>query len=218
MSLYVGWASQLGVSRPYIGVDIGQSMASRRGQFYNILFRAGGFNNNGIEDASFLLSGSLTSRLISYRQLLMRQLINVDGAQVYNQKTNMPLDINNEFGIKGFATDSLKGTKRFHVSSETLVFTPIKILGFKIAPFGYGEMAWLANDTQPLFKDDPYFGMGGGFRTRNENLVFGTMEIRFSYYPRTLADMKGFVISVKSNLRTKYSATFVKPPSFIQYN
>jgi hypothetical protein len=130
----------------------------------------------------------------------------------------MPLDINNEFGIKGFTSDTLRGTKRFHISSETIVFTPLKIFGFRIAPFGYGEMAWLANDKKPLFKDDPYFGVGGGFRTRNENLVFGTIEIRFTCYPRTLENMKGFAISVKGNLRTKYSATFVKPPSFIQYN
>jgi hypothetical protein len=72
--------------------------------------------------------------------------------------------------------------------------------------------------VKPLFKDDPYFGMGGGFRSRNENLVFGTMEVRFTYYPRTVQDIKSFAISVRSNLRAKYSATFVKPPSFIRYN
>jgi hypothetical protein len=218
LSLYFGWSKQLGHVRPYTGVDIGKSVVSRKGQFYNILFRAGAFNNHGIEDASFLLSGSLTSRLISYKNLLMRQLVNVDFTQVYNQKTNIPLDINNEFGIRGFVSDSLKGTKRFHISSETICFTPIKILGFKLAPFGFGEMAWLANDYMPLFKHDPYFGMGGGIRTRNENLVFGTVELRFTYYPRTIHDMTTFAIRARSNLRVKYTASFVKPPSFVQYN
>src|SRR5688500_541219 len=148
----------------------------------------------------------------------MRQLINADISKLWNEKTKLPLDINNEFGIRGFVSDSLMGTKRFHINSETLVFTPIKVFGFQLAPFGFGEMAWIASDNEGLFKRDPYFGMGGGIRTRNENLVFGTIELRFIYYPRTIHDMKSFTLRLTSNLRVKYSASFVRPPSFVQYN
>jgi hypothetical protein len=218
MSLYFGWARQLGYERPYMGLDVGQSFVSRKGQVYNFVFRAGAFNNSGLEDAALLLSGSLISRLISYKKLLLRQIINADITQVWNQKTNLPLDINNEFGIRGFVTDSLAGTKRFHVNSETLCFTPLTILGFRLAPFGFGEMAWIAADDEFLFKRDPYFGMGGGIRTRNENLVFGTIEMRFIYYPRTVNEMSSYTVRFTSNLRVKYSASFVKPPSFVQYN
>jgi hypothetical protein len=218
MSFYFGWARQLGLERPYVGIDYGQSVVSRKGQFYNIAFRAGAYNNSGLEDASVLVSSTLTSRLISYRRLLMRQTIGSDFTTVYNQRTSLPLDINNEFGLRGFVTDSLWGTKRFHIMSETLVFTPLQILGFKLAPFTFGEMAWIAPKRISLFKDDPYFGIGGGIRTRNENLVFGTIELRFIYYPRTVADLNSFTIRLSSNLRVKYTATFVKPPSFVQYN
>ena len=218
MSLYVGWARHMGLERPYLGVDFTQSVASRKGQFYNINFRAGGFNNNGLEDATFLLSGAMTSRLISYKKLLMRQMISGDFTYSYNQKTNLPLDINNELGIRGFLADSVWGTKRFHINSETLVFTPLKIAGFRLAPFAFGEMAWIASDDKGLFEDDPYFGMGGGIRTRNENLVFGTIELRLIFYPRTVDNFSPFMVRLSSNLRVKYTAGFVKPPSFIQYN
>lgn len=218
MSMYVGWSRQMGFERPYMGVDFTQSVASRKGQFYNINFRAGGFNNNGLEDAIFLLSGAMTSRLISYKKLLMRQMISGDFTQTYNQQTSLPLDINNELGIRGFLADSVWGSKRFHINSETLVFTPLQIAGFKLAPFAFGEMAWIAPDDKGLFKDDPYFGMGGGLRTRNENLVFGTIELRLIYYPRTVDDFGHFTVKLSSNLRVKYTAGFVKPPAFIQYN
>jgi hypothetical protein len=218
MSVYFGWARQLGLQRPYMGLDFGQSFASRKGQFYNFMLRAGAFKNNGLEDATILLSGALTSRLISYNKLLMRQMINADITQVYNQRINVPLDINNEFGLRGFVSDSLMGTKRFHINSETIMFTPIQVLGFRLAPFTFGEMAWLTKGHENLFKRDPYFGLGGGIRTRNENLVFGTIELRVIYFPRTVPGTNGFVIKVSSNLRVKYSASFVKPPSFVQYN
>jgi hypothetical protein len=218
VSVYLGWARQLGLERPYAGIDLTESVASRKGQFYNFTLRAGAFNVNRIEDATILLSGTMTSRLISYRKLLMRQMVNADITQLYNQKTNQPLDINNEFGLRGFVADSLWGTKRFHLSSETLVFTPLKLLGFKLAPFTFGEMAWIAPDHASLFAKDPYFGIGGGIRTRNENLIFGTIELRMIYYPRTVEDMNSFSIRVTTNLRVKYSATFVKPPSFVLYN
>lgn len=218
MSIYFGWARQLGLQRPYVGVDVGKSLVSPNGQFYNLLFRAGAFNNDGLEDAAVLVSGTLTSRLINYGNLLIRQIIGADISYVYNQRISLPLDINNEFGIRGFVADSLWGTKRFHLNTETVAFTPLSLLGFKFAPFLSGEMAWLAPRNQTLFQNDAYFGLGGGFRTRNENLVFGTVEVRMMFYPRTYNDNSNFNIRVSSNLRVKYSATFVKPPSFVQYN
>jgi hypothetical protein len=218
MSLYVGWARQLGLQRPYVGIDVGKSLVSPNGQFYNFLLRAGGFNNDGLEDVAVLFSGTLTSRLISYRKLLIRQILGGDLSYVFNQRTSLPLDINNEFGLRGFVADSLWGTKRLHLNSETVAFTPLELLGFRFAPFLYGEMAWLAPQGEDLFRNDPYFGLGGGVRTRNENLVFGTVELRLMYYPRTFSDISSFNIRVLSNLRVKYTATFVRPPTFVQYN
>ncbi|HYC85857.1 MAG TPA: hypothetical protein VEB86_11580, partial [Chryseosolibacter sp.] len=218
LSFYLGWARQLGTERPYIGFDMGKSIVSPNGQFYNVLVRAGAFNNDGLEDAVVLLSGNLTSRLIPYRKLLIRQVFGGDITYVFNQRTSFPLDINNEFGLRGFAADSLWGTKRLHLNTETLAFTPLELIGFKFAPFVYGEMAWLAPHDQTLFDSEPYFGIGGGIRTRNENLVFGTVELRLMYYPRTFQDLSSFNIRISSNLRVKYSASFVRPPSFVQYN
>jgi hypothetical protein len=218
ISGYIGWARQLGVQRPYMGFDVGKSIVSPRGQFYNLMFRAGAFSNNGLEDAAILVSGTLTSRLISYRKLLIRQILGGDLTYVHNQKTGLPLDINNEFGLRGFSADSLWGTKRFHVNGETYVFTPLELLGFRFAPFIYSEMAWLAPKNQTLFQTKPYFGIGGGVRTRNENLVFGTVELRLMYYPRTYQEISSFNVKVSSNLRVKYTASFVRPPSFVLYN
>jgi hypothetical protein len=220
ISLYVGWSRELKQQRPYIGLDIEKSIVTRNNEFYTLALRAGGYQKRGnkLEDAVVLLSGSLLSRLIPYRELLIRQSFVVDYTRVYRQRTSLPLDINNEFGLRYFTADSLWGTKRFHLNTETLFFTPISLLGFRFAPFVTGEMAMIGNDDRSLLYHKPFFGFGGGIRTRNENLVFGTIELRFVYFPRTVQDISSFAIRLSSNLRVKYSAGFVKPPSLVSYN
>jgi hypothetical protein len=218
ISLNVGYARQLGLDRPYIGFDAEKSIVSRNNEFYTIGLRAGTYSKSGLEDGVVLLYGSLLSRLIPVKELLIRQAITVDYTRLYKPKTNLPLDINNEFGLRYFVTDSLRGSKRFHLNSETVAYTPVSVLGFRMAPFLFGEMAMLNYANRSIFSNKPYFGFGGGIRTRNENLVFGTIEVRLVYFPRTVQDINRFSIRVSSNLRVKYSASFVKAPTFVTYN
>jgi hypothetical protein len=219
MSAYFGWSRELDRKRPYAGLEFEKAIVTRNNEFYNLAIRSGAYHNNGkLEDGVMLFSGSMTSRLIPYGELLIRQSFALDYTRVFRQQTSLPLDINNEFGLRYFVADSLLGTKRFHLNTETLVFTPFSLAGFRFAPFGFGEMAMISGDSKSIFSDKPYFGFGGGIRTRNENLVFGTIELRFVYFPRTVENMNAFAIRLSSNLRVKYTASFVKPPGFVRFN
>lgn len=217
VTLTMGWSRHSGISRPYFGVEAEKSLVTRLGEFYTVAVRAGSYTNNGLEDATVLLSGSLTSRLIPQGQFLFRQSVMVDYTRVYRQRTTIPLDINNEFGLQYFRADSLWGTKRFNIQTETVAFSPWQLLGFRFAPFAFGQMAMISGNKESIF-DKPYFGFGGGLRTRNENLIFGTVEVRVIYYPRTVEDISSFNIRVTTNLRVKYSAGFVRAPGFVRYN
>jgi hypothetical protein len=148
----------------------------------------------------------------------LRQSLNVDITKVYNQVSALPLDINNELGLWNFRADSLLGNKRMNAGFETVLFTPLKFLGFNFAGFVYGQLAWIAEKDQKLWDRTPYYGIGGGVRTRNENLVFGTIELRFVYFPRVIDDIAQFKVSVTTNLRVKYTGNFVRAPSFVSYN
>jgi len=219
MSILAGWQSLLGLKRPYLGFDADKSFVHRRGNFYTLALRIGAFPyQNRLEDATILLSGKLFSKLKYYKKFMLRRAIDADFTYVFNQRTNTLLDINNTFGIEGFSADSLLGTKRLHARFETILFTPWKIAGFHFAPIMFIDVALLAPMNEILFYDKPYLGLGTGVRTRNENLVFGTIELKFFYYPRTVEDISNFKVSLSSNLRIKYSGSFVRPPSFIVYN
>lgn len=219
MSLLFGIERQMKNSRPYFGLEAEKSFAKRSGNFYTLGLRLGTFRSNGsFEDATALGSASIFSKIIPYRKLKIRQSANINFTKVYNQKTSFPLDINREFGLQNFRADSVLGNKRLNAGLETLVFTPLKFLGFNFAGFTYGEMAWIAKRNENLWDRTPFYGIGGGIRTRNENLVFGTIELRFVYFPRVVDGLPQFRLSLSTNLRVKYTGNFVSAPSFVQYN
>jgi hypothetical protein len=219
MSLLGGWQKLLGLQRPYMGVDAEKSFVHSGGNFYTLLFRVGGFPYRGDwEDATLLLSGKLFSRLKTYKKFLVRQSVDLDFTYVFNQRTNTLLDINYEYGLEGFVADSVLGTKRLHLGYEMVLYSPWRLLGFRMAPILFADVAMIAAKNRTLFYGRPFLGIGAGIRTRNENLVFGTIELKCFYYPHVVEDISRFKISVTSNLRIKYSASFVKAPSFIIYN
>lgn len=171
-----------------------------------------------MEDGVLLLSGQVMSRLVPYGKFLLRQYLTVDYTRLFRQRTELLLDINDEFGLQYFRADSLRGTKRLHVHSETVAFTPWQLLGFRFAGFALGELAMISDRREGIFANKPYFGLGGGVRTRNENLIFGTVELRFVWFPRTVEDISPFNVRISTNLRVKYSGGFVRAPDILQYN
>ena len=219
MSILAGWQNLLSLKRAYVGFDAEKSFVHSGGNFYTLSLRAGGFPYSGRwEDATLLLSGKLFSRLKTYKKFLLRQSADLDFTYVFNQRTNTLLDINYTYGLEGFRADSLLGTKRLHARYELVVYSPWTILGFRLAPILFADVAMIAPRNKTLFYDKPYVGIGSGIRTRNENLVFGTIELKFFYYPRIVEDISQFKVSVSTNLRIKYTAGFVRAPSFILYN
>jgi hypothetical protein len=219
ISLLTGWQNLLELRRAYVGFDAEKSFVHSRGNFYTFSLRVGGFPHQGTwEDAALLLSGRVFSKVKQTERFLIRQSADLDFTYVFNQRTNILLDINNTFGLEGFAADSLLGTKRLHARYEMVLYSPWALLGFRLAPILLADIAMIAPQNRTVFYDKPFVGIGGGIRTRNENLVFGTIELKFIYFPRTVEDINNFRVTFTSNLRIKYSASFVKPPSFILYN
>jgi hypothetical protein len=218
-SVTMGWSRHRGIARPYFGLDLEKSFVTTHDEFYTFGVRAGGYaNSGGIEDGVLLLSGQMMSRPIPRGKFLFRQYLTADYTRLFRQRSAMLLDINHEFGLQYFRADSLSGTRRFHINSETVAFTPWQFLGFRFAGFAVGEMAMIGGPSESIFARKPFFGFGGGVRTRNENLIFGTVELRFIWFPRTVEDISPFNFRISTNLRVKYSAGFVRAPSILVYN
>ncbi|WP_246022394.1 BamA/TamA family outer membrane protein [Filimonas effusa] len=219
IALTGGWYKQKGLSRPYAGIDANRYIVSKTGHIIQYFLRTGGFIKDGkFEDASMLAGASFFSRLMDVRKVRMRQYFRFSATRQFNRVAIDPLRIDNAFGIRYFSSDSILGNKRFSVHSETFFFLPYKFFGFKFAPFFFGDASLLTPEARDLKKSELYYFIGGGVRTRNENFVFGTIELRGVYYPKTLPYTSQFKIMINSSLNFRYNSTYIKAPGIIQLN
>jgi hypothetical protein len=214
-----GWYKQLDLARPYVGLNASRYIVTQRGGFKEFFFRTGGFyKTNKFEDASILTGMTMYSRLFLFDKLKVRQYAKASFTRLFNRVAYDPLRINNVLGLQHFKADSLTGKQRVSVYGETFFFPTSKLFGFQMAPFAFVDASMLTPERRHLSKSDIYTGIGGGIRTRNENLVFGTLELRAVYFPRKAQDMNTFRVTFKANLRFRYNSNYIRPPDIIQLN
>jgi hypothetical protein len=214
-----GWTKQITLERPYFGINANQFVATTRGEFMQYFFRSGIFLSKGnIQDACVLAGGNFYSKLYVYKKMKIRQNIRFSYSKLINRVASDPLRIDNPLGLQYFRSDSILGNQRLSLYAETFIFTGYKLFGFQMAPFFYADLSVMTPEHKQLFSSDMYSGIGGGLRTRNENLVFGTIELRFHYFPRPADRMNHFAVSFRSNIRFRFNNRYVKAPDLIQMN
>lgn len=219
LTLVAGKVKQLNLDRPYIGAEFSTSAVRRNGDFTTINLSAGWFVRNGeAEDIVLTGQASFFSRILEWGSMKVRQSLVFSYSSLHRQQTLLPLTLRSELGLRSFPADSLLGNKRMAVQAETLLFTPASILGFRMAPLVFAGVGSIAQENENLFRQPAWYSVGAGIRTRNENLVFGTIDLRFFYFPRTTEGISNFRISLSSNLQVKYTAGFVKKPQMVRYN
>lgn len=214
-----GWYKQQDLARPYFGVNANKYIATERGRFMQFYARSGFFINKGkMEDVAMLFGGSMFSRLHLFRNFKWRQYFKYNISRVYSRTTYDPLQINNSLGLRYFSADTLRGTQRMSLYTESFFFAKYKFLGFQLAPFVFLDASLLKGEGKPFYTSDIYTGIGGGVRTRNVNLVFGTAEIRMVYFPRKAQEDNSFKISFNTEIRFRNNSNYIRPPDVIQLN
>ncbi len=219
VSVLLGSVKRLNLVRPYAGIVADKVISNDKGDLIALTLNLSTYlNDNELQDAAYLANFRFFTRLYSMQHIKIRQFVNFSFTQQFNSKDADPLELGGRYGLNGFNADSLMGTKRFGLQSQTIFFTDWLLLGFRFAGVAYLEMASLADNNQNLFTTTPYFGIGAGVRTRNENLTFGTMEAKFQYFPRTTEGVDSFRFTFSTNLRLRSTGILVSPPSIVNYN
>ncbi|HCM77056.1 MAG TPA: hypothetical protein DIS90_11780, partial [Cytophagales bacterium] len=212
VSLTAGWEKQFGLTRPYLGGEIQKSFTNQ-GTIISLDVQAGGyFRNDETEDISVKTTASYFSKLYDMKIIKVRHSVELGFSKFFDRNIKNPLDINNDNGIQGFTPDSLAGDSRLRARIQALVFTNWKLLGFNFAVVPQFDFAFLAQSNQPVLQGDFFQGYSLGLRTRNENLIFNTVELRGYYYPTTVESLNHFRINVTASLRIKYPTTLVRAP------
>jgi hypothetical protein len=213
-------------TRPYLGAEFTVGRYTKKEVYGFMNIRLGGYTHKGKwEDVELLVSGDHFTKLhrIS-KQWLRRFFFNGSFARQYSNTLNAPLQFISNYGLPYFAVpkDSAyappKGDLRITSKTEMVFYNTKKYQGFGFAPFGFVDVALIKARGAGFGKSDIFTAIGTGFRIRNENLLFGTIESRFSFFPRTLPGMNSFKVKFNTNLRYKYNNSLVRRPDFVSPN
>jgi hypothetical protein len=169
--------------RTYAGMKFSAARYFRYG-YWNSLINLGSFWKDGVaQQGVFNIENGYFSPLQQlHKRWYARQFINVRYTLGIKRFNNEYLNIGGMDGIQGISSDELRGTRKFVLGVESVLFSPINVLGFRIAPFLLTDIGWVAQDGRSLFGSAPYQGYGIGFRFRNEALTFNTFQVKFTYY------------------------------------
>lgn len=225
-SLVAGWVNKGDSvvnkerSRPYYGIDASMSRFNDKGFYSNYTFRLGGFLYKGRwEDVDLLMYVEhFTRKKILSANWHFRQFINLGFTRQFSRVLNQPLYLRSVFGLPYFPNGNIDAQFRGTFRTESVFYNLRKFWGFRFAPFVFGD-ACLIQPVKTSFKESLWYSaIGAGVRTRNENLVFGTIELRGFYFPRTAPGMSAFKVEITSNIRFKYNSTFIRKPDFVTAN
>jgi hypothetical protein len=212
--------------RPYLGGEFTFGRYTKKELYGFVNIRLGGYTYKGEwEDVELLITGDHFTKLRRINnKWLSRFFFNGSYAQQFSNKLNAPLLFVSNYGFPYFAVpkdsayEAPEGDLRIISKTEMVFYSTKKYRGFGFAPFVFTDVGLIKSAGDQLKQSALYTGLGAGFRIRNENLLFGTIETRLSYFPRTLPGMNRFKIKFSTNLRYKYNNSLVRKPDFVSPN
>ena len=204
----------------YLGFKFEQYKLSKKENYTHIIANiASSYINKSIQDIRFLSSLEQFSKLKYLNNGFgYRQIINLSFTQTLKNKYNEALRINSIYGIPQLNKEQIKGGTRISANWETVFYNNRALWGFKSAPFVFGNLTYIRAVGNPILKGDIYTAIGSGMRIRNENLVFGTIELKGCYFPRTNQQLSPWNFSLITNLRYKYNSNIVEKPNYVEIN
>ncbi|WP_315817417.1 hypothetical protein [Paraflavitalea speifideaquila] len=216
ISLTAGWTKTQGRERPYAGIDFQRFFFTEKEHYFNYTGRVGGyFNKNTLEDVDVLFNLDYFSNLQSLsKKWKQRTFVSAGIALQANKELNEPLFLESQFGLPELRnTKKIYGEIRSTLKAESVFFSPWMFINFRFAPFIFGNLTLLTPEKQELNKSDLYSSIGGGLRSRNESLIFGTLEFKaFSFRVRIILATAGGWKSI-AVLNSSTTANLLNAPS-----
>lgn len=215
-----GYTNKQGFKRGYYGIEFDGTHYAPNGCFTAYTFKAGSFvNRKQFEDADIVIGINKFTQLYTLsKQWRNRNFFSINYTQQFNTFLNAPLVLASTYGLPYFRNNIDAASRRTTVKFESVFYNLQSIAGFRIAPFIFTDVSLLQPQQQAFKYTKGYTAIGGGFRTRNENLTFGTVEVKGFYFPRIYEGLKGFKFEIGTNIRFKYNSSFIRKPAFIAPN
>ena len=207
-------------SLPYLGIKLENYKLLSNENYRHITLSAGSsYADAQLQDVRFIASVEQINKLRYLESgYKYRSIINVSFTQTLKNKFNEALLISSSYGIPQLNNERIYGGTRITANWESVWYNSRSFYGFRTSPFAFGNITYLRTVGQPIDKGDIYSSIGSGMRIRNENLIFGTIELRAFYFPRINRQLSPWNIALITNLRYKYNSSIISKPDFVQIN
>jgi hypothetical protein len=205
---------------PYIGAEF-DSYTMRKNEVYRHLMVSAGtsYQAGEIIDFKFIANWEQIYKLHYLESgYKYRSILNISFAQTLKNKFNDALLINSIYGIPQLSGERINGGTRISGNWESIWYNARSFYGFKQSPFVFANLTYIRSVGEPIANGDFYTAIGGGSRIRNESLIFGTVELKAFYFPRTHLQMSPWNLSITTNLKFKYNSSLLNRPDFVQIN
>ncbi|MFD2574484.1 hypothetical protein ACFSUS_27865 [Spirosoma soli] len=176
--------------RMYLGANFSQGKYIQKfGYVYGLISLGGYIHSSGIEQGVFSFESNYFSPLLKSRWGNMRHFFNSRYTTGIGRFSNEYISLSSSGGVGvntdgfGINSDALRGTKRWFVNYENILFSKLSLVGFRVAFITFANLGLISFPDRALLRGPLYQGYGIGFRLRNENLTFNSFQIRLAYYP-----------------------------------
>lgn len=169
--------------RPYFAVELSGAKTIDFG-YFNSAIKTGGFYRDGIVEQGVLkIENSYFTQIFWHSNWFFRFFTDINYTIGLNRKSGEGEYLflkGNSMVLKPL---EVIGRERFNAKTQLVAFSPLYFYGFKFALFNFTDFIAINTSNGLFSREGLAFGIGGGVRIRNDNLVFQTFQIQFGYYP-----------------------------------
>ena len=220
LTITAGYTKKQNLSRPFIGFNYEHSAFNSRSNYFSYALRAEGYlNHKKLEDINLFGTIDYFDHLKALgTKWTQRTFIDIGIAKQINTMLNEPLYIDSKYGLPEFRNGPVGGSLRTSIKAESVFYSPWALESFRFAPFIFSNAGLFTPYNTPINTSNIYTIVGGGLRTRNESLIFGTLELKGYYFLKKNVYNENWRFDISTDITFKYNTQLVRRPNFIQVN
>jgi len=182
-SLTAGYQVRNNSSRLYLGMRFSLGNYYKWGYLSSNVEYGTFFNASHAEQGIFTAGINYSTVLFEIGKWKFRQFVKPQITIGINWFPYDSLTLNEGYGLEGFKSPVLSGTKRLLLTLQTQSYAPWNLFGFRFGPFLSCSFGMIGDDADGLKNSKVYSQVGFGVLIKNENLVINTFQISVSFYP-----------------------------------
>jgi hypothetical protein len=182
-SITGGYQVRNDVSRLYIGARISSGFYYSWGYLGSNFEYGTFFRGSKAEQGVINVSVNYFTGLLEIGKWKFRQFVKPQATLGINRFAYDTLTINEGYGLDGFNSLGLKGTRRILLTFQTQSYAPWDFIGFKFGPYVTFSTAMLGDASTGFSDSKMYFQFGLGVLIKNENLLLNAFQISIAFFP-----------------------------------